>query len=39
MRMPLGSTGVETVVIRTARMSDAKAIAHIRVAAWRKKAS
>jgi ribosomal protein S18 acetylase RimI-like enzyme len=35
MRMPLGSTDVETVVIRTARMSDAKAIAHIRVAAWR----
>ena len=33
--MPPGSTDVETAVIRTARMSDAKAIAHIRVAAWR----
>lgn len=33
--MLLGSSDGETVVIRMARVSDAKAIAHIRVAAWR----
>ena len=33
--MPLEIAHGETVIIRTARVSDAAAIAHIRVAAWR----